>query len=115
LVVSDDEIEPCRHRLGFRMRRTPGDGPKPHEVGTPLVDDEPVGTMQTDDSFWLLISWSGLDIGVDRGTTVADYDRSGRHVGPFTFTGTPIKVTVDLDDDQALDHDAAGAAELACE
>ena len=59
-----------------------------------------------------MISWSGLDIGFDRGTTVADYDRSGRFVGPFEFTGALRKVTVDLDGDQDVDHDAAGRAEL---
>ncbi len=50
--------------------------------------------------------------GLDRGTTVADYDRSGTHVGPFSFTGGLRDVTVDLDDDQDVDHDAAGEAEL---
>ena len=68
--------------------------------------------METDRIFWLMISWSGLDIGFDRGTTVSDYDGSGRHLGPFEFTGTLVKVTVDLAPDQDVDHDAAGEAEL---
>ena len=68
--------------------------------------------METDQIFWLMVSWSGLDIGLDRGTTVADYDRSGRHIGPFEFTGTLVDVTVTLADDQEVDHDAAGATEL---
>ena len=62
-----------------------------------------------------MISWSGLDIGLDRGTTVADYDGTGRFVGPFEFTGKLIKVDVDLALDQTVDHDAAGAAEMARE
>ena len=94
------------------MTRSPGDGPFPHGVGTLLIDGVEVGRMETDQIFWLMISWSGLDIGLDRGTTVADYDGSGRHLGPFTFTGSLVDVTVELDDDQDVDHDAAGATEL---
>jgi hypothetical protein len=68
--------------------------------------------METDQIFWLMISWSGLDIGLDRGTTVADYDGTGRHIGPFLFTGELIDVRVDLDNDQDVDHEAAGTTEL---
>ena len=99
--------------LGFQMRRSDEGGPFPHGVGTLLIDGEPAGEMQTDQIFWLMISWSGLDIGFDRGTTVSDYDRSGRFIGPFTFTGTLKKVTVDLNDDQELDHESVGNNELA--
>ena len=104
---------PCT--LGFRMRRgRTADGTGiPSGVGTLLIDGEPAGVFETDRIFWLMISWSGLDVGFDRGTTVADYDRSGRFMGPFSFTGKLVKVTVDLDDDQELDHEAAGANELA--
>jgi arylsulfatase A-like enzyme len=112
LVTSDRPVPTGRHTLGFRMTRSPGDGPLPHGVGTLLFDDEPIGQMETDRVFWLMISWSGLDIGLDRGTTVSDYDRSGRFVGPYAFTGTLTKVTVDLDNDQDVDHEAAGRAEL---
>jgi hypothetical protein len=112
LVTSTHPIPPGRHRLGFHMERTPGSGPLPHGVGTLLVDDEEVGCMETDQIFWLTISWSGLDIGLDRGTTVADYDGSGEHLGPFKFQGRLIKVTVQLDDDQDVDHEAAGTTEL---
>jgi arylsulfatase len=97
------------------MIRSPGDGPFPHGAGTLLIDGEPVGTMETDQIFWMLISFSGLDIGLDRGTTVADYDGSGRHLGPFAFTGTLVKVVVDLTVDQHVDHDAASEAQLARE
>ena len=101
---------PCT--LGFRMRRETGASGIPSGVGTLLMDGEPVGEFETDRIFWLMISWSGLDVGFDRGTTVADYDRSGRFMGPFSFTGKLVKVTVDLDDDQELDHEAAGANEV---
>ena len=59
-----------------------------------------------------MVSWSGLDIGLDRGTTVSDYDRTDRFIGPFVFTGDLVKVVVDLDDDQQVDHEGAGNAEL---
>ncbi len=113
LVVSDRPIPTGRAcTLGFRMRRAPGDGPFPHGTGTLLIDGEPAGELHTDRIFWLMISWSGLDVGFDRGTTVSDYDGSGRHVGPFAFTGTLIKVVVDLEPDQEVDHEATGQAEL---
>jgi Sulfatase len=113
-VVTSDRPVPTagRHTLGFTMHRSPGTGPFPHGVGTLLIDGQPAGSMETDQIFWLLISFSGLDIGLDRGTTVADYDLSGRHLGPFEFTGTLIKVSVDLTGDQDVDHDAAGEAQL---
>ncbi len=74
-----------------------------------LIDGEPAGEMTTRSIFIILISWSGLDIGLDRGTTVGDYE------APFRFTGRLDRVTVDLADDQDLDHQAAGAATLARE
>jgi arylsulfatase len=116
-LVTSDRPVPIggAHTLGFRMIRSPGDGPFPHGAGTLLIDGEPVGTMETDQIFWMLISFSGLDIGLDRGTTVADYDGSGRHLGPFAFTGTLVKVVVDLTADQHVDHDAASEAQLARE
>ena len=112
LATSTHPIPPGEHRLGFRMERTPGSGPLPHGVGTLLVDDEEVGRMETDQIFWLTISWSGLDIGLDRGTTVSDYNGSGEHLGSFEFQGRLTKVTVKLDNDQDVDHEAAGTTEL---
>jgi len=111
LVTSDRPVPAEATRLGFRMERT-GDGPFPHGVGTLLIDGEPAGQMQTDQIFWLMISWSGLDIGLDRGTTVADYDGTGRFLGPNTYQGELVRVTVDLVADQMVDHEAAGVAEL---
>jgi arylsulfatase len=115
LVTSDAAVPSGRCHLGFRMERSATDGPFPHGVGTLLIDGAPAGTMETDQIFWLMVSFSGLDIGLDRGTTVTDYDGSGRFVGPFRFTGRLIKVSVDLGTDQDVDHDAAGDAEMARE
>ncbi len=111
LVTSDRPIPATAATLGFRMERT-GDGPFPHGVGTLLIDGEPAGRMETDQIFWLMISWSGLDIGLDRGTTVADYDGTGQHLGPNTYQGELVRVTVDLVTDQVVDHEASGATEL---
>ncbi|MEM9562204.1 MAG: arylsulfatase [Actinomycetota bacterium] len=116
LVTSDRPIPVGRGcTLGFEMRRSPGDGPFPTGFGTLLIDGEPAGSMTTDRIFWLMISWSGLDVGLDRGTTVSDYDGTGDHLGPFAFTGGLVKVEVDLALDQEVDHDGAGAAELSRE
>ena len=112
LVTSETPIPIGATELGFRMERSAGSGPFPHGTGTLLVDGVDVGRMDTDQIFWLMISWSGLDIGLDRGTTVADYDGTGRHVGPFSFTGHLVDVIIELEDDQDVDHDAAGDAEL---
>ncbi len=112
VVSSGTPIPVGATELGFRLARSPGDGPFPHGTGTLLVDGVEVGRMETDHIFWLMISWSGLDIGHDRGTTVADYDGTGRHLGPFAFTGSLVDVTVELDDDQEVDHEAAGDTEL---
>jgi hypothetical protein len=76
---------------------------------TLLIDGEPAGSMQTQFGFNTLISWSGLDIGRDRGSPVSHYE------APFAFTGKLRKVTMTMDDDQALDAEAAAAATLATE
>ncbi len=53
-----------------------------------------------------MISWSGLDIGLDRGTAVSNYE------APYCFTGGLVKVTIDLADDQLLDGHGMGRAEM---
>lgn len=115
IVQSSDPIPNGATEMSFRMQRTEGSGPFPHGVGTLWIDGIEVGRMQTDQIFWLMISWSGLDIGLDRGTTVADYDGTGGHLGPFTFTGALVDVTVELADDQEVDHHAAGDTDLSRE
>jgi len=57
--------------------------------------------------FFTLISWSGLDIGLDRGSPVSDYE------APFAFTGELRKVTITMNPDQLLDGDAVGRGEMA--
>ena len=54
-----------------------------------------------------LISWSGLDIGRDRGSPVSHY------AAPFEFTGKLLRVTVVMHDDQKLDGEGVGKAEMA--
>jgi arylsulfatase len=104
VIVSDRPVPPGNRRLGLRMRRNKG-----MNVATLLIDDEPVGGFETQIGFISFISWSGLDIGRDRGSPVSNYE------APFAFTGRLRKVTVTLDDDQALDAKSAATAALARE
>ncbi len=104
VVRSDRAIEPGRHDLGFRMERVAG-----HGTGTLSIDGVDVGRMETDHFFYTLISFSGLDIGLDRGSPV------GHYAAPFEFTGTMRRVVVDMDHDQVLDHHDAGVAQMARE
>ena len=57
--------------------------------------------------FHNLISWSGLDIGRDRGSPVSHY------AAPFEFTGNLLRVRVTMDIEQHLDGDGVGEAEMA--
>lgn len=90
------------HQVGVRMKRVGNEG-----TLTMFIDDIEVGSMTTSNIFWILISWSGLDIGLDRGTTVSDY------TSPFMFTGNLIKVVIDLDNDQTLDYHGHSRATMA--
>lgn len=113
IVTSDREITGGAHRLGVhieRLRRTtpPALGARTGVSEYRLtLDGDPAGTMQTQLGFHNLISWSGLDIGRDRGSPVSHYD------APFEFTGKLLRVNVTMHDDQKLDGDAVGAAEMA--
>ena len=102
IVRSNRPVPASATRLGFRMTRVDNKG-----TGVLLIDGEPAGEMTTKDMFRTLISWSGLDIGLDRGSPVSHY------AAPFAFTGTLKKVTVTIGDDQALDGEATGRAEMA--
>jgi arylsulfatase A-like enzyme len=99
---SDAVIAPGARRLGVAVRSQDG-----QRHLTLLVDGAAAGSVSTPLAFHNFISWSGLDIGRDRGSPVAGY------AAPFTFTGTLRKVTVTMDDDQALDGEAVAAAEMA--
>ena len=109
LLKSAQPLSPGHHELSLRMRRSKNADNSVNGTATLLVDGKDVASMQTDFIFSLMISWSGLDVGFDRGTTVGNY------ASPFSFTGTLLKVTVDLDDDQDLDHEAVGHIEMAKE
>src|SRR5439155_4934666 len=106
---------PGKRRLGVRVRRltretapTVSTGPGLSEF-TLLIDGKPAGRARSRLGFSNFISWTGLDIGRDRGSPVSYYE------APFEFTGKLIKVTVTMDDDQRLDGDGVGRAQLARE
>jgi arylsulfatase len=109
LLKSAQPLSPGHHELSLSMRRSKNADNSVNGTATLLVDGKDVASMQTDFIFSLMISWSGLDVGFDRGTTVGSY------ASPFSFTGTLLKVTIDLDDDQDLDHEAVGHIEMAKE
>jgi arylsulfatase len=112
IVISGTPISPGKRRLGVRVRRigyeaSPTENPKPTNEFTLLIDGAPAGSIRSRLGFLNQISWTGLDIGRDRGSPVSHY------ASPFAFTGKLIKVTVTMDDDQILDGDGVGHAELA--
>lgn len=115
LVESDRSIPANTRTLGFEMiRHHQGFGNRRRGSGTLLIDGTPAGTMSTENIFWLLVSWSGLDIGFDRGSTVSDYRGRG-FVDLFEYSGILDRVEFELTDDQDLDFGAAGTVELSRE
>src|SRR5580692_9666541 len=113
IVTSDRKVPVGAHRLGVHVERLMRDTPpaKGSRTGisayTLLIDGEPAGSLQTQQGFHNFISWSGLDIGRDRSSPVSHYD------APFEFTGRLLQVTVAMHNDQTLDGDGVGAAEMA--
>jgi arylsulfatase len=113
IVTSNRKVPAGAHRLGVHVERLIRKEPpaKGSRTGvteyTLLIDGEPAGSLQTQLAFNNFISWSGLDIGRDRSSPVSHYE------APFEFTGQLLKVTVDMHDDQKLDGDGIGAAEMA--
>ena len=113
IVTSDRKVPAGAHRLGVRVERLrrASDPAKGARTGvsayTLLVDGEPAGALQTALAFHTLISWSGLDIGRDRGSPVSHYE------APFEFTGRLLRVTVVMHDDQKLDGEGVGNAQMA--
>ena len=63
-----------------RVRKDAGQGPRAISAYL-LIDGEPAGGFESQLGFFSFISWSGLDIGRDRGSPVSHYE------APFTFTG----------------------------
>jgi hypothetical protein len=113
IVTSDRTIAPGARRLGVRVARLrresePAKGARTgFSEYTLLVDGEPAGSLTTQLAFNTLISWSGLDIGRDRGSPVSHY------AAPFQFTGKLSRVTVVMHDDQKLDGEGVGRAAMA--
>ncbi len=103
LLRSPEPIDPAAQRLRFAMDRREG-----HGAASLSIDGVEVARMETDAIFWLLISWSGLDLGLDRGSPVSDY------VAPFAYGGDLTRVVIEMGP-QNLDHEAAGTTELARE
>ncbi len=113
IVRSERPVPPGEHKLGVRVRRLGNQGgastqPEPRlSEFTLLIDGVAVGSTETRLGFYNFISWTGLDIGRDRGSPVSHYE------APFVFTGKLIKVSVTMDDDQTLDGDGVTSAQLA--
>lgn len=113
IVTSDRKVPAGTHRLGIRVERPvrkepPAKGSRTGvSVYTLLIDGEPAGSRETQLAFHNLISWSGLDIGRDRGSPVSHY------TAPFEFSGKLLRVTVAMQNDQSLDGDDVGRAEMA--
>jgi arylsulfatase A-like enzyme len=113
VVTSDRKVPSGPCRLGVRVARLGRSEPpaRASRTGvseyTLLIDGEPAGSLQAKFGFNTLISWSGLDIGRDRGSPVSDY------AAPFEFTGKLLRVTVVMDGEQKLDGEGVGKAQMA--
>ena len=108
IVRSQVPVLRGEHRLGVRVRRV-AEEVAPMREFTLLIDGKAAGCIRSRLGFFNFVSWSGLDIGRDRGSPVSHYE------SPFAFTGKLNKVTVTMDDDQVLDGDGIGRAQLARE
>jgi len=117
LLRSDRPVPAGARRLGVQVEQGPLTTVQ-LPVGAPvqvpawrratlLIDGQPAGSAQHAHGFNSLISWSGLDIGLDRGSPVSHY------AAPFAFTGRVRRVTVTLDDHGGPDGEAVGQAEMA--
>ncbi len=113
ILTSDREVPGNARRLGVQVTRRTPDGKLRKEWGpgfnrmTLLIDGAEAGSLDTQLGFHNLISWSGLDIGRDRGSPVSHY------AAPFAFTGRLLCVRVTMHTDQELDGDSVGMAEMA--
>jgi hypothetical protein len=89
ILTSDRVVPPGERRLGLRARRLTRE-PRPTLASGPgiteftlTIDAEPAGRIETKLGFFNFISWTGLDIGRDRGSPVS------RYAAPFAFTAVP--------------------------
>jgi arylsulfatase len=102
IVRSDRAVPAGDHVLGLHM--APNGAMRRARL---LIDDEACGMLDCKFGFFSLISWSGLDIGLDRGSPVSHY------AAPFSFTGGLRKVVITMNPDQELDDEAVARSELA--
>lgn len=93
-------IAPGEHVLGFRGRFREGQLSGALLVDG-LVDGVEGGARDLPHRFVMFVCWSGLDIGMDRGSPVSHYR------APFRFTGELAFVRVTIEPDQDLDAEAA--------
>ncbi|MGJ5043753.1 MULTISPECIES: arylsulfatase [unclassified Bradyrhizobium] len=113
IISSTRPVPAGSHRLGVRVERLrrqtePAKGARTGMSRYALlIDGEEAGALTTQLAFHTLISWSGLDIGHDRGSPVSDY------AAPFAFTGRLSHVTVTMQDEQSLDGEGVANAEMA--
>jgi arylsulfatase A-like enzyme len=118
VLKSTVRIPPGRRRLAFAMTVGPiilspplprlGRVPVPtSREGLLRIDGVEVGRMRFTHGFQSMISWSGLDIGLDRGSPVSHYE------APFRFNGRLVQVQVVLQPQRGLDAEASARAELA--
>ncbi len=90
--------------LGLEARNDPeGDG----ITYRLLIDGQEAGSLHTPLTFGPFISWSGLDIGRDRGSPVGAYE------APYSFTGELHRVSVRLHQARGLDGEMIANAEMA--
>lgn len=119
-VITSDQAVGTGHRvLGVRMELGPwvrmvipvmGMAVFPStRTATLLIDGEPVGRLDTQRvGFNSQVSFSGLDIGLDRGSPV------GHYAAPFCFTGGKLfRVEYTLEAQQELDYEKIALVELA--
>ena len=117
VLRSDRPVPPGPHCLAVQMSvgawvayTCPMAGPvqvPQQRTATLLIDGEPAGSLASPHGFNNFVSWSGLDIGLDRGSPVSHY------AAPFAFTGTLRKVTVTLGPLSGTDGEALAQAERA--
>jgi arylsulfatase len=108
ILRSTRPVPAGRHTLSFRAQRS-GTNLGDRIIGTLLIDGQEAGKAAFAYGFVNFVSWSGIDIGMSRGSPVSHYK------SPFKFNGLLRNVTVTIEPDQVLDSEAAAAVVLARE
>lgn len=102
VAVSDEQLTPGPHTLGFEMKRAPGGA----GTGTLSIDGRAVGSCEVPTMYRARASFIGLEIGRSPVPAAGDFE------APFAFTGTLHRVVVDLARDQAADAEGQMRAVL---